>query len=317
MAPDSPPCTVSVIVTAFRRTAFLRQALESVLAQTLAADEVIVADDSASAEIRAICDSCAAPVIRYRSNPAPLGVARNVAEAALEARGECVAILNDDDVWEPDFLATLVPALAADPACAIAFSDHWIMSESGGIDEAATERNTVRYGRGSLRAGKVSDSAALVLEKNGVPLAMAAVFRRKAIDWKPFPSGVGGAYDFWISCRLAASGRSFHYSPDRLTRYRLHTAMETARQSADKNENMIFIHRALLADNSFPAWRAHLQRELARALCTAGRYRLEFGQRAVARTQFWESFRTHPSAKAIAGWLLARLPKRHAPAGTE
>jgi glycosyltransferase involved in cell wall biosynthesis len=307
MAPAVQSPSVSVIVTVFRRTAFLREALESALGQTLPATEIIVADDSASEEIRAICESFASPALRYRPNPSPLGVARNIAESAVEAGGECVAILNDDDVWEPDFLATLVPAFNTNPGCVLSFSDHWIIDESGKIDEAATAENTRLYGRAELPPGKVADPTDLVLRKNGVPLAMASVFRRDAIDWKHFPPEAGGAYDFWISCRLAASGRSFLYTPRRLTRYRRHAAMESARQSADKNEDAIHTYRTLLADDVFPAWRTHLRTELARALRTAGRHRLQAGQRAGARARFGESLRIRPSIKAAAGWMLSWL----------
>jgi glycosyltransferase involved in cell wall biosynthesis len=310
MAPSVQSPTVSVIVTVFRRTAFLREALASALEQTLPASEIIVADDSASAEIRAICESFASPVLRYRPNASPVGVARNIAETAAETRGEYLAILNDDDVWEPDFLATLLPVFAADTGSVLSFSDHWIIDETGKIDEAATEENSLLFGRKDLPAGKVADPADLVLRKNGVPLAMASVFCREAIDWKQYRLKAGGAYDFWISCCLAASGRSFHYTPRRLTRYRRHAAMESVRQSADKNEDAIFIYRTLLANGVFPAWRSHLRGELARALRTAGRYRLHAGQRASARARFGESFRIRPSSKALVGWLITCLSRK-------
>src|SRR4051812_23389763 len=90
---------VSVIVTVFRRTRYLREALHSALAQAIADIEIIVTDDSASADIEAICASMADDRVRYRSNRPTLGVVLNVQAALREARGEYVAILNDDDVW--------------------------------------------------------------------------------------------------------------------------------------------------------------------------------------------------------------------------
>jgi glycosyltransferase involved in cell wall biosynthesis len=305
--PDS--LIVSVILTVYRRTEFLREAIESALAQTLSAGEIIVTDDSASAEIRDICESFAGTTVRYRANPQRLGVVENMRAAVAEARGELVAILNDDDVWEPEFLSSLVPPLAEKSERALAFSDHWLIDERGEIDAPATDANTARYARDILPPGEVRDTTTLVLEKNGVPLAMAAVFRKDAPDWQHVVPEVAGAYDFWLSCLLAATGRPFYYVNRRLTRYRVHGQRETARRAADKNENMAFIYRMLLAENSFPEKRAFLRRCLALTLRTCGRDRLRFGETAPARERFSESIAIHPTGKALAGWLLTWLPR--------
>ena len=302
------PPSISVILTVFRRTAFLAEAIESVGRQTVPPAEVIVTDDSAHPEIRAISGRFAGAPVRYRSNPQPLGPGRNIAAAAMEAQGDLVAILNDDDLWEPDFLESLLPAFATVPECVMAFSDHWIISEGGVIDKAASARNTARYGRDRLPAGTVVDPAAIVLRDNGVPLAMAALFRRDAVDWQALPAGVAGAYDFWIACSLAASGRPFYFVPRRLTRYRLHAAMETARQSPDKNENMVFLFRGLLNENRFPQWRDLVCAQLSDALRAAGRDRLRFDDPRAARMRFRESWSARPNVKAAAGWLATWLP---------
>jgi len=67
--------------------------------------------------------------------------------------GEFVAILNDDDVWEPAFLSQLVPHLLNDPDVVLAFSDHYIIDEQSRIDPAATENNTRRWRRDVLSPG--------------------------------------------------------------------------------------------------------------------------------------------------------------------
>ena len=84
----------TVIVTVFRRTQFLRQALMSALHQTFRSLEIIVTDDSSSSEIKAICDSFHDSRIRYRANTATLGVALNLRTAMKEAGGKYIAILN-------------------------------------------------------------------------------------------------------------------------------------------------------------------------------------------------------------------------------
>src|SRR4051812_9069146 len=98
--------TVSVLIRAYPRPASLTTAIESVLAQTYRDFEIVVSDDSG--ELGPVCGSFAAPRVRHEPNPAPSGPAANLRRAAELARGPLLAILNDDDHWDPRFLATAV-----------------------------------------------------------------------------------------------------------------------------------------------------------------------------------------------------------------
>jgi glycosyltransferase involved in cell wall biosynthesis len=298
---------VSVLVTVHDRTAFLREALASVLAQTFTSYEVIVADDSGAAAARTLCEGLDRRV-RYVANPRTLGVAQSLQGALQRSRGRYIAILNDDDRWEPEFLERLVRPLEADDRRVLAFSDHWIMSEQGTIDHAASERNTARYGRARLKGGDVPDAAHLVLLQNGVPLAMAAVFRKASFDQASLVPEVAGAYDFWIASQLAATGGRFYYVPARLTCYRVHPQMETARRSARKTECQVYIFRSLLERNDFAALRPYLQRRLSRATVAVGNDHLDFDQAREARRLFARAFRISWGWRPVAAYALSLVP---------
>jgi glycosyltransferase involved in cell wall biosynthesis len=301
---------VTVIVTVHQRTDFLSQAVESALAQTFPAREIIVADDSGTAAASALCEPwLRAGQIRYRANPETLGIARSLRAAIEDAQGQFISILNDDDIWEPNFLASLVPPLRADANRVVAFSDHWIVSEEGAIDEMETEANTRRYGRSALGEGDVNNPAHFVLVDNGVPLAMAALFRKDAIDLSLLGTDLSGAYDFWISCLLAASGKKFYYVPQRLTRYRIHPKSETGRRAPDKSENQVYIFSRLLERNWFPEMKSYLRSRLAGALFRVGRDRLFFDRFREARGYFFKSFRTRPDWRPLLAIFLSFLPR--------
>lgn len=299
---------VSIIVTVFNRTEFLPDALKGALNQSFQDFEIIVTDDSASPAIRAICEALPADKVRYRTNEGRLGVALNLCAAVAEARGRYIAVLNDDDIWEADFLARLVPPLEADAHRVLAFSDHWIIDGQGVIDVAGTDANSALYGRAALPEGEVADFGELVLLKNGVPLAMGSIFRVDAFDWARVVKEVSGAYDYWISCLLAASGGRAYYVAQRLTRYRVHGAMETVRKSADKNENQVYINQALLAGKAFPQYEQVLKQRYAWALYTVGKDRLAFGLKDEARDYLSRSIRTVFDKKAFACLCLSYLP---------
>ncbi len=94
--------TVSVIIPTYNRKALLRQALESVFAQSYRDFEVIVIDDGSTdgteEALRPLFER-----IRYLSKPngGPAS-ARN--RGIKEARGDYIAFLDSDDLWEPKFL---------------------------------------------------------------------------------------------------------------------------------------------------------------------------------------------------------------------
>ena len=298
------------MLTVYNRLTFFGDALRSVEAQTFQDYEVVIADDSGTGAARAASLASTNPRVRYTANPASLGVAMSLRRALTVARGKYIAIVNDDDVWEPDFLARLVPALEADSRRVLAFCDHAIMGADGRIDQPETERNTERFGRSQLREGDIADPTGFVLRHNGVPLAMGSLFRADALPRERLVRDVAGAYDFWISSLLAGSGGAFYYVPVRLTRYRVHADMETARRDPEKTRCLAFIARSLLTDPAFAAERDHLARWLTSLTVRAGRDYLYFDRVADARQSFAAAFRMSAGWKPLAGYLVSMAPAR-------
>jgi glycosyltransferase involved in cell wall biosynthesis len=101
----------ALIPTYNRRTEVLR-AIDSVLAQTVPVDEIIVVDDgSTDGSAEAIRNRYGARVTLFQQENAGVSAARNV--GILEARGEWVAFLDSDDIWFPTKIERQIEALAA------------------------------------------------------------------------------------------------------------------------------------------------------------------------------------------------------------
>lgn len=308
-APRSGP-TVSVIVTVYDRVRYLAEALRSVHAQGFQDFEVIVADDSASALVRQVVEGFGRADTRYRANPRRLGVALSVASALGAARGRYVAILNDDDAWEPGFLQDLVAPLEEDPRRVAAFSDLWTVDERGTIDAALSETISRRFRRADRPEGDISDPGRATVLDKAVPVVMGAVFRRDALDLDGFPPEVGGAYDYWIACALAGTGRPIYYVPRRLTRYRVHTGMETLARHPDRRADELFIVRQVVEAGWFPHLRRRLERRLSDVCVFTGANKLlRFGQAREARAVFLEGMRAYPNPFCLAGYAASFAPK--------
>jgi len=96
----------SVIIPVYNRAEPLRQAIQSVLAQSCPDFEILVVDDGSKDDPRAVADSFHDPRIRFMAQPnSGAGKARNT--AIDQARGRFVAPLDSDDVFLPHHLASM------------------------------------------------------------------------------------------------------------------------------------------------------------------------------------------------------------------
>lgn len=116
--------SVSVIIPAFNAQATLAACLESLLAQTRPADEIIVVDDASTDGTAEIASRYPVTVIRLAVNSGP-GVARN--EGAKVARGRLFAFTDSDCVAPPDWLERMCAAL----------SDPGVVAVTGGYANSA------------------------------------------------------------------------------------------------------------------------------------------------------------------------------------
>ncbi len=104
--------TISVIISNYNYGRFLAEALDSILAQTVAADEIIVVDDGSADESLDILDAYAEkhPVIR----PVPQenqGQGSAMSRGFLESTGDVILLMDSDDIWHPVKIEQVLPLL--------------------------------------------------------------------------------------------------------------------------------------------------------------------------------------------------------------
>ena len=115
---------VSVIIPTFNRARFLKEALESVLAQDYQPLEIIVVDDGSKDETPHLV--CHFPVIYVRRGKT-LGVSAARNSGLRRARGELIALLDSDDLWLPSKISTQVAYFQSHPeAVAVQTEEIWI-----------------------------------------------------------------------------------------------------------------------------------------------------------------------------------------------
>jgi glycosyltransferase involved in cell wall biosynthesis len=105
---------VSIIMNVRNGAAFLRDALNSVLAQTFQDWELVVWDDCSTDDSAKIVSEYRDPRVRCYLSPddTPLGAARNA--AIRKATGEWLAFLDQDDIWMPRKLEQQMALVGSD-----------------------------------------------------------------------------------------------------------------------------------------------------------------------------------------------------------
>lgn len=126
---------VTAIIPVYNGAKFVSQAIESVLTQTFSDWEIVLVDDGSTDETRATVQpyiARAGEMFRYvyQENQG-LAAARNT--AIRHARSDLLALLDADDVWEPDRLAHSVAALDGSPAAGLAHGKVIRMNADGGF----------------------------------------------------------------------------------------------------------------------------------------------------------------------------------------
>ena len=94
--------TVSVIIPTYNRARSIAEAIDSVLAQTVPAHEIIVVDDGSTDETPAILAAYGDRIIVIRQENCGVSAARNAGIA--RATGEWIGFLDSDDLWLPERL---------------------------------------------------------------------------------------------------------------------------------------------------------------------------------------------------------------------
>ena len=131
-----PDTRVSVVVCTLNGENYLREQLQSILSQTSPPDEIIISDDGSTdstlqivAEFVAARGGSRAPVWQVETRDKPLGVSKNFASALRRARGEFIALADQDDVWEPDRLQSALSQF--DDGVLLVHSDATLIDSSG------------------------------------------------------------------------------------------------------------------------------------------------------------------------------------------
>lgn len=261
---------ISVVVIVYNLEAYIGQAIESVLDQTRAADEVIVVDDC-STDGSAQVAKAYGDRVRYIRMPTNSGALLTALQGIKDATGTVVCMLDGDDVWATNKLAIVEREFESDRALMLLSHDHVRVDENCNDlrirDE--THRNIAIIRRRAKSPEQLSSMLRdTILDQKGYWLGSAYSFRKSFFDIPKFEAQIKGFgfeqlrktyLDLVIAPFLALtnSDRRIGYTADTTFFYRIHSkaslsgnlSPEAARRSALKGRTINQLIDRILRQN--------------------------------------------------------------------
>lgn len=202
--------TVAAIVPHWNRRDLLESLLPNLREQTVPFDEIVVVDNGSEDDSAAVAERAGARVVRLEKN---LGFAAAVNRGVATARADWIAILNNDVMLAPDWLALLIDAAEREAA---SFATGKILNAAnpelldGTFDEISRGACACRCGAGKPDAPWWNQP-----RKIRFTSMTAALFRRDLFQEIGPLDELFGSYledvDFGIRCALG--GKSGIYLP--------------------------------------------------------------------------------------------------------
>lgn len=289
---------VSVVVPVFNGEKYLRQTVESVLAQTYQAIEVVAVDDGSTDSSPEILTGYGPPIRVIRQSNAGVGAART--RGAEESLGEFVCFLDQDDWWEPLKIAKQVACFRSDERIGLVHTDVAYFDSDREEFVPCPNPNA----RPQDLAGECYERLLL-----GNPICNSAVMvrRRDLIAAGAFDRRVAGNtvqdYEMWL--RVSRSAR-LGFVADQATFFRLHSEQGHKDRRAMLNEEL----KVLLWHKSASAWRSSAtgRRRMAQLLDELATAHFDAGDAAKARATFCQALRYSAAPRQWIRFAASCLP---------
>lgn len=234
------PLPVTVLIPAYDREVLLRRAVASVLTQyPAAAAQVLVIDDGSSDRTAEVAESLGVDVVRHDRNRG-LSAGRNT--GLREAKFDWVALLDSDDEWLPDHLATLWE---------IRDSHLFVAGSALGISSSARRW----HGPHARQVDVIDSPARLMFPENFIPASATMLRRDAALEAGGYDEELRKVEDLDMLIRLLERGTGAAV-PSLTCIYHLHDA-----QMSSDGVGMRDAHAAVIRKyDDRPWWTGKLDR---------------------------------------------------------
>jgi len=230
--------TVSVVIPAYNTASYIAETLDSVFGQTFKDYEVIVVNDGSpdTPEFETALAPYQDRLIYLKQENRGPGAARNL--GIRRARGEFVAFLDGDDVWEPTYLERQLGMFRERPFLDLVYCDTRYFGGSPAVGKTFMEQHSL--------AAEVTFQT-LVPHQCGMLTSCVLARKRAVVEAGLFGERFLRAEDRDLWLRLAHRGGKLAYQRVVLARRRIHPGGLTVHR-ARMNEDEVGVLKNLLRE---------------------------------------------------------------------
>lgn len=204
---------VTVVIPVYNGGRYLRESIESALAQTFHDYEIVCVDDGSTDDSAALLEEYGQRIRVVRQKNSGQSAARNA--GVKLAHGEYIAFLDQDDVWYPSKIQSQVAVLDAEPDVVLVHCNFDRIDERGQMLERGAGRTERTSALGSSMGQLIGEAlifpSAMMIRKAGYERIGG------------FHQALQGFEDFDLIARLKEQGR-FVMVEERGMAYRMHGA---------------------------------------------------------------------------------------------
>jgi len=264
----------SAVIPAFNAERWIRQAVDSVLAQTHPLRQVVIVDDGSTDRTADLLSEFGDRVRVVRQNNRGVASARNAGAALTDSTH--LAFLDADDVWEPEKVELQMARFAAEPEL--------VMVQCGVVEIDAADRELselVLKGRsGDIYRDLVMQEPVVCGGGSG------AIFARWVFDIVGgFDPRFSTSADWQLWLRVARHG-PVGIVEEPLLRYRIHDSNMHTNIDAERHDMLQGLREAIASDSALasvgPRALARCHRTLAGGYWQQGRYGSSIAQMIAA-----------------------------------
>lgn len=208
---------VTVVVPTFRRAALLKETVDSILAQTYRDFELVIVDNMSEDGTEAYVTGLDDPRVRYFRNPNGGIIAVNRNFGIQNARGEYVALCDDDDLWLPEKLEKQVAVLDGCPDVALCYTNALTFSGERDFNSLLMQKRVFKGHYRQLLIGNMIPNSTVLVRRS-------AFATYGYLDVRPDYVAVED-YTMWL--KIARRHR-LCYIDKTLIRYRVHATANSA-----------------------------------------------------------------------------------------
>jgi glycosyltransferase involved in cell wall biosynthesis len=290
---------IIVAIPAYNAEHYLREAVDSVLAQTCKPWEIIVVNDGSTDRTEEIALSYGDKIRYIRQENQGLAGARNT--AIREATGDWIAFFDSDDVMMPDKLCLQTAAIEANPDLILVYSGFSFLYPDGRTEEVA--------------AFPARDLWPALRYRTPILPSTSVVRRAALLEVGNFRSVLTEDWDLWIRLMRRYSAKAFQEVPKNLLLYRhLETGL-SKKYMKMATGNMSMLNNMTLEDLSGfskSIWRRKIEAKIYFNLSVAMRENMDerywaFAIESMLRWPFWGKVVTPHRYLVFANMLYKRL----------